>query len=254
MARKTKKGGKSSSKGGNKHKSTIKGGLLKLVTPKSTPAKKPSKVSIKKTAKKTARTPSKYKQPSVVSGMSVKDIVNMDLNTFEKLNESDMRKVVGRLVSAVNKRVRRFEEAGINSPAVQALNKSGGLLSTKGKNLNELRKEYARARNFLNMETSTQVGFRRVQKQVMKTLSDRGIDITLEDYDEMWTIWNDLTDNDPSIELSNNKYNLLQDIANLDDNLDLEEKKKQAKDKWDKLYAKQQRARNEADGVSKFFE
>lgn len=242
------------SKKGKAHKKeAAKGGLLKPITAN----KKTSKVSnvkLTKTAKKTARTPSKYKQPSIVSGMSVKDIVNMDIRTFEKLNESDMRKVVGRLVSSVNKRVRRFEEAGIVTPATRALEKSGGLLSTKGKDLNQLRHEYARARNFLNMETSSQAGYRRVQKQTIKTLKERGVDVSAEDIDEMWRIWDDLSELDPSIEMSGNKYTLLQDIANMPDDIDFDEKRKQAKDLWNKLYEDQQRARNEEFGVSGYFE
>lgn len=242
------------SKKGKAHKKeAAKGGLLKPITTN----KKTSKVSnvkLTKTAKKTARTPSKYKQPSIVSGMSVKDIVNMDIRTFEKLSESDMRKVVGRLVSSVNKRMRRFEEAGIVTPATRALEKSGGLLSTKGKDLNQLRHEYARARNFLNMETSSQAGYRRVQKQTIKTLKERGVDVSAEDIDEMWRIWDDLTELDPSIEMSGNKYTLLQDIANMPDDIDFDEKRKQAKDLWNKLYEDQQRARNEEFGVSGYFE
>lgn len=242
------------SKKGKAHKKeAAKGGLLKPITAN----KKTSKVSnvkLTKTAKKTARTPSKYKQPSIVSGMSVKDIVNMDIRTFEKLSESDMRKVVGRLVSSVNKRMRRFEEAGIVTPATRALEKSGGLLSTKGKDLNQLRHEYARARNFLNMETSSQAGYRRVQKQTIKTLKERGVDVSAEDIDEMWRIWDDLTELDPSIEMSGNKYTLLQDIANMPDDIDFDEKRKQAKDLWNKLYEDQQRARNEEFGVSGYFE
>ena len=242
------------SKKGKAHKKeAAKGGLLKPITAN----KKTSKVSnvkLTKTANKTARTPSKYKQPSIVSGMSIKDIVNMDIRTFEKLSESDMRKVVGRLVSSVNKRMRRFEEAGIVTPATRALEKSGGLLSTKGKDLNQLRHEYARARNFLNMETSSQAGYRRVQKQTIKTLKERGVDVSAEDIDEMWRIWDDLTELDPSIEMSGNKYTLLQDIANMPDDIDFDEKRKQAKDLWNKLYEDQQRARNEEFGVSGYFE
>lgn len=242
------------SKKGKAHKKeTAKGGLLKPITAN----KKTSKVSnvkLTKTAKKTARTPSKYKQPSIVSGMSINDIVNMDIRTFEKLSESDMRKVVGRLVSSVNKRMRRFEEAGIVTPATRALEKSGGLLSTKGKDLNQLRHEYARARNFLNMETSSQAGYKRVQKQTIKTLKERGVNVSVEDIDEMWRIWDDLSELDPSIEMSGNKYTLLQDIANMPDDIDFDEKRKQAKDLWNKLYEDQQRARNEEFGVSGYFE
>ena len=44
--------------------------------------------------------PREYKQQSVVSGMSVQDILNIDNSIFNSLTESDLRKVVGRLVSA----------------------------------------------------------------------------------------------------------------------------------------------------------
>ena len=68
-----------------------------------------------------------YKQPSLVSGMTVQDILNMDNTTFNKLTESEMRKVVGRLVSAGNKRLRSFERAGESSPATRHGEKSGGV-------------------------------------------------------------------------------------------------------------------------------
>ena len=200
----------------------------------------------------------KYKQPSIVSGMSVNDILNMSEKRFNKLTEKELKLVVGRLVSAVNKRVRRFEKAGITTPATRSLEKSGGKLSVKGKSLNELRSEYARARNFMNMETSTRKGYEKVQKKISDTLRDRGYDITPNELDDMFEVFNSLLESDPSISLSKDKYQLMQDIANMPDKLDLSEKVQKAKERYTELYEKEQQELNgqEVDlyGVSGFFE
>lgn len=114
-----------------------------------------------------------YKQPSLVSGMSVADIMNMDNRTFNKLSASDLRKVVGRLVSAGNKRIRNLQKGGYTTPALRGLEKTGGVLSTKGKDLNALRSEYARARNFLASKTSTKAGYIDVRNETIKEIKRR---------------------------------------------------------------------------------
>ena len=202
--------------------------------------------------------PATYKQPSIVSGMSVSDILNMSERRFNKLTERELKLVVGRLVSAVNKRVRRFEKAGITTPATRALEKSGGKLSVKGKSLNELRSEYARARNFLNMETSTRKGYEQVQKRISETLRERGYDISPNELDDMFEVYNDLLEIDPSLSLSKDRYLLMQEIANMPDDLDVSEKVLKAKERYTELYEQEQLELNgkEVDlyGVSGFFE
>ena len=202
--------------------------------------------------------PATYKQPSIVSGMSVSDILNMSEKRFNKLTERELKLVVGRLVSAVNKRVRRFEKAGITTPATRALEKSGGKLSVKGKSLNELRSEYARARNFLNMETSTRKGYEQVQKRISETLRERGYDISPNELDDMFEVYNDLLEIDPSLSLSKDRYLLMQEIANMPDELDVSEKVLKAKERYTELYEQEQMELNgkEVDlyGVSGFFE
>lgn len=199
-----------------------------------------------------------YKQPSIVSGLSVNDILNMSETRFNELKLKDLKLVVGRLVSAVNKRLRRFEKAGISTPATRSLEKSGGKLSVRGKSLNELRSEYARARNFMNMETSTRKGYEQVQKKISDTLRDRGYDITPNELDDMFEVYNSLLESDPSISLSKDKYQLMQDIANMPDDLDISEKVLKAKERYTELYEKEQQELNgkEVDlyGVSGFFE
>ena len=56
-----------------------------------------------------------------VSGLSVNDIMEIDLDTFNKLGEKDLRAYTSRLVSASNKRIRRLEKHGIVSPAYSSL-------------------------------------------------------------------------------------------------------------------------------------
>lgn len=201
--------------------------------------------------------PKKYKQPSLVSGLSIDDILNMDIVDFNRLSEKDLKLVVGRMVSAVNKRLRRFAKKGISTPATRALMKSGGVLSVKGKNANQLRKEYARARNFLNMETSTQKGYKKVQEKITDTLKQRGVDIEPDELDELFEVWNDLIEIDPSISLSKDKYILMQDIANMPDNIDVSQKLEKAKERYTEIYEQQQEEFGKEVtlyGVSGFFE
>lgn len=203
------------------------------------------------------RKPKTYKQPSIVSGKSISDILNMDIREFNKLGLSDLRKVVGRLVSAVNKRLRRFEKADISSPATRALEQSGGVLSTKGKNLNQLRMEFARAKNYLEMETSSRKGFEDVKRRTVETLRARGVNINPDELNSLFTVYNKLKDIDPSITYMSWKYELMSDIAQMDDTLDVQTRLMQAKERYDELYEeKQEQFGKEVTlyGVSGFFE
>lgn len=101
-----------------------------------------------------------------VKGLSIKDIMNIDLNTFNKLTEKELRQITSRLVSAGNKRIRRLAEHEINSPAMQSLGNQKFFSIKLEKNIgkqqrvNKLRSEFARARNFLTSETSTIKGYK----------------------------------------------------------------------------------------------
>lgn len=111
---------------------------------------------------------SEYKSPSVVSGKSVDDIARMDPDEFDSMSESDVRKIVGRLVSAGNKRMRGFERKGIESPAYNEAVASGGKFSTKGKDIEGLKEEFARARAFIKSPTSTVKQWGKIKKEVEK--------------------------------------------------------------------------------------
>lgn len=156
-----------------------------------------------------------YKQPSLVSGMTVNDILNMDEEAFNKLNLSDMRKVVGRLVSAGNKRLRTFAKYGEKSPAERYINKrSGGAFSTKGKNLNQLKAEYMRAKGFLTAKTGTVKGWRKIKKNEIEKYKILGIEMTEETYDLVWQTYEKLKETDGKVVEKKFKYFVIREIVN----------------------------------------
>lgn len=197
-----------------------------------------------------------YKQPSIVSGLSVQNILNMDINTFNSLNTSDMRKVVGRLVSAGNKRLRSFERAGESSPATRYLEKSGGALSTKGKDLNALRSEFMRAKHFLESKTGTRKGWKEVKKETIEGLKKHGVNITEGQFNDVWKAYEDLKEISPDVANRGLKYSVLKEVADMVTNTDksADEIAAAIHDNLSQIYEERAGLNNGVDGVSGFFE
>lgn len=107
-----------------------------------------------------------YKQKSIVSGKSINDIMNIKPKDFNELSFSDLKKLTGRLVSAANKRVRTFQKYGETSPALEKMEKTGGIFSVKGKDLNELKIEFFRIKDFLQNKTSVRKEWEKIKKKV----------------------------------------------------------------------------------------
>lgn len=197
-----------------------------------------------------------YKKPSIVSGMSVQDILNMDIETFNKLNASDLRKVVGRLVSAGNKRLRSFERAGESSPATRHVEKSGGAFSTKGKDLNALRAEYTRAKNFMQAKTGTRKGWKQVKKETIQGLRKHGVEMSESQFEDVWTAYEDLKEISPEVANRGLKYSVLKDVADMVTNTDksADEIATALHENLSEIYEEQAGLDNGVDGVSGFFE
>lgn len=198
----------------------------------------------------------KYKKPSIVSGMSIQDILNMDINTFNKLNTSDLRKVVGRLVSAGNKRIRSFERAGESSPATRYVERSGGVFSTKGKDLNSLRAEYTRAKNFLQSKTGTRKGWTKTKRETIKSLRKQGVEMSEKQFDKVWKAYEDLKELSPEVANRGLKYSVLKDVADMatDESKSADEIAAALNENLSRIYEEQAGLEYDVDGVSGFFE
>lgn len=197
-----------------------------------------------------------YKQPSIVSGMSVQDILNMDNATFNKLTESEMRKVVGRLVSAGNKRLRSFERSGESSPATRHVEKSGGVFSTKGKDLNALRAEYTRAKNFMQAQTGSRKGWTKTKRETIEGLRKQGVEMSEKQFENVWKAYEDLKELSPEVANRGLKYSVLKDVANMvtDENKSADEIATALHENLSQIYEEQARLDHDVDGVSGFFE
>lgn len=130
------------------------------------------------------------KKPSIIDvrGMSIQDIQNLDPDFISKLGEADLRKISNRLVSAVNKRIRRLEKAGIESPALSSYKKKNYHFSTKGKNRNKLLEQHKLLTGFLGLKTSSVRGATKVRKEVLNRFEIPNMSKKRES--EIWYIYN----------------------------------------------------------------
>ena len=102
--------------------------------------------------------------------MRVKEILNLSDVQINKMSRKELAQVTSILASAANKRINRIEKAGVTSPAVANVKAHEGRFSVKGKNTNQLRGEFARARNFMTNVTSTVKGAKSSARQIEKNL------------------------------------------------------------------------------------
>ena len=132
----------------------------------------------------------KGKKPKTieVTGITVEDILNLDVNS---LGEKDLRAVATRLVSASNKRIRRLAKAsgGKFSPAYARVEKMGRMFSVKGKDISGLRAEMAQMRSFMKLKTSTVKGWKKVQKYISQRFGGRISDTQMNTF---WTVYRKL--------------------------------------------------------------
>lgn len=103
-----------------------------------------------------------------VGGKSIQDIMNITKGDFLSFDISSQRKIVGRLVSASNKRARRMLASGRSITLSSYVKK--GKFSVKGlKSPNELWAEQERATEYLSRKTSTLKGLKEVEKELKKS-------------------------------------------------------------------------------------
>lgn len=194
-----------------------------------------------------------------VKGKSVSDILNMDYDTFMGLTTSEMRQAVSRLVSAGNKRLRSFSRSGEKaSPAYRKAMQSGGAFSTRGKDLNALRAEYKRAKQFFGSSTSTVAGWKKTKKEIAKGLKKKGVDLDSKDFDRFFQAYADLSEISPDAGLASLKYDVFKEISDQlkDKTKSPDEIAVELVDKVSSIYEEQQETELErlGGGVSDFFD
>ena len=184
--------------------------------------------------------------------MTTSELLKLSSVEISKLKKPQLRKIVQTLANTANKRLKRLQQKRISTPASRYANKSGKF-STKGKNINQLRAEYIRAKNFLQSKTSTIRGYKRFKKDVQKNLAEKGINISSDNLETIFNIYEKMKDINPSVAEKNLKYITLQEInEELKDRQTEEEILNRINDNLSQMYEKEMEL-EDYDSISNFF-
>ena len=96
----------------------------------------------------------------------------MNIDNPNGLDENLLKRAIKSMANAANKRLKRMEDRGINFGEEIGKNTTAGVkrFTVKGKNLQELKNEFKRVRNFLNNPQSSLSGMKRVFKDFKETV------------------------------------------------------------------------------------
>lgn len=138
----------------------------------------------------------------------------LPMNKIMQMNEPELRAIVAAEARKARKRANRIlkSEGLYTSPALARARKSKAqgqisLFETRGKNVNQLRREYKRIKNFMEDETSTVSGTKKFYKKAAEKLSEATSDnFNEEEVENVFSIFDKLEENNSWIANSRFKY------------------------------------------------
>lgn len=175
--------------------------------------------------------------------MTWQEIADMSPDKFNKLSQSDLKKYTQILASAGNKRLKRAQQQGFTSPSIEAVQQRGKF-STAGKNVNQLRNEFMRAKRFMESKTGTLSEFKKFRSESIQALNEKaGINITPAQFDKFWRAYEELKKQNPSLAAKGLKYAVLEEIDKLqkdDRNIDVDNIVNTIQNNLNQIYENQQ--------------
>lgn len=186
---------------------------------------------------------------------SISYLQNLTNRQLTNLTRNELAKVVSKLASASNKRTKRLIQSGVPSPALIGRVERGKVkFSVKGKNVDELKKEYLEVKSYLSSETSTVKGARKVMNTVIDTLKNKkGIEITENQYKDFFKIYERVKEADPYISSQQMKYKVFEAISNKMDYANPDDVIDSVIDDLENLYEQSMKESDDYD-LSRFFE
>lgn len=191
---------------------------------------------------------------------TVQDILDVDFDIWNSWDEKTLRQKTTILVSAANKRITSMEAAKQKSPSYRNVMRGGGKFAISGKTFDQVKEEYKRVKDFLNQETSTVRGWRKVKRETIKSIKKEipGFELTESEFDNFFEAYDKLTELDENAESRSIKYDVFKEISErIKDKIkSSEEIAAKMKDQIEKLYQrkKQYEQQFSTGGVSEFFE
>lgn len=156
------------------------------------------------------------KRTDFIKGKTIDQILKMPLNELKELTDSELRVVVGRGVSAGNKRLRRYQAKKGILPGDEGTKYSDVAFSTVGKDRQELLEEFKRIKNYMSSKTQSLSGQAELKREAIRTIaySDLNIDLKNVNYDRFWQAYEKLKELKPEIADKNFKYEVLEKLYN----------------------------------------
>ena len=154
-----------------------------------------------------------------LNGVSIDKLTNLSATQIKQYDRKNLAKIVTKLSSAANKRVKRLEKYGYNTPALRQSYR-GGHFGSKGKNLKQLRSEYKRVSSFLKSETSTVKGYKAFLNRLSKKFNEKCVKVgggsteEMQDFiDKETRIYDWLKERNPYIDESMYKYSVMPKLS-----------------------------------------
>ena len=118
--------------------------------------------------------------------MKLEDIMNLKVGEIAELSTPLLKEYVEKLASVGNRRLRSLEKANYtNTPAYNAIQRSGGDFTASGKNRRGLMNELQREMQFIKAKTSTVSGAKATENRVNKATNKWFNEAGLGEYTEM---------------------------------------------------------------------
>lgn len=190
--------------------------------------------------------------------MSVKSMINIDIEKFNKLKADELRYMISKMSIVSERRIKTLEKNELYTPAyysfmngeVDLTAKNGKFKFTEIKNpstsidamtIQELRSEFRRQKNFLKAETSTVKGYKEYRRDVIRKMKEEGIKITQKQYGEFFTAYERLRELDSSIAERGYRYSIFKTLSSyiIDKKYDIDEAVIKIYEELENIYEKQ---------------
>ena len=175
-----------------------------------------------------------------IQKMSLKSLTDLSERELSSLSHNELSKVVSRLSQVANKRLTRLSKSGVFSSAYEGFRRRGeGRFTTKNKTDFDLKKEFLRVKDFLNMETSTIHGAQSVRREVIQKLKkEHNIKITNKQYNDFFKVYERLKEVDSTVSNKLMKYNVFEEISNVLDDSNIDETVDEMRNRLTEIYQK----------------
>ena len=112
--------------------------------------------------------------------MTINQILKLNIDDISKLSEKELRGIVSQMRKVTTNRLKALSKRKLKTETVKQLMRSGGKISTKGKDLNALKSEFFRAKAFLKNPASKVIDAKKEIKrknEAIKKISEKiGLD------------------------------------------------------------------------------